>query len=169
MTLLDLVITALVAGVGAYFGSYLKKKGENLATHEDLDKLIDQVSRVTEVTKKIEARVSDEAGRRASKAELQLKAIDTINTLTSQLVTNFTDDDKHVPSNEWFSSFSAASSMVKALFDEERYAKFKSLEILVGPGLSSEEIGATFAVWKFVEAKNAAVKAMYDQVIGNAT
>ena len=42
MTPLDLVITAVVSGAAAYLGSYLKKKGENLATHEDIDKLIHQ-------------------------------------------------------------------------------------------------------------------------------
>jgi hypothetical protein len=33
----------LCAGVGAYIGSYLKKKGENLATHEDLNLLVEQM------------------------------------------------------------------------------------------------------------------------------
>ena len=33
-------LTALVAGGAAYLGSYLRKKGENFATHEDVDKLI---------------------------------------------------------------------------------------------------------------------------------
>ena len=47
MTLSELVTTLVAAGLGAYLGSYLKKKGENLATHEDLDKLTAQVSAVT--------------------------------------------------------------------------------------------------------------------------
>jgi hypothetical protein len=46
------------AAVGAYLGSYLKKKGENLATHEDIDKLVKQVSAVTVATKQIEARIN---------------------------------------------------------------------------------------------------------------
>jgi hypothetical protein len=33
------VVPLVSAGVGAYFGGYLKTKGENLATHEDIDKL----------------------------------------------------------------------------------------------------------------------------------
>ncbi len=57
-----LFITAVTAGVGAYLGSYLKKKGENLATHEDVDKLVEQVSAVTVATKQIEARI-DRASR----------------------------------------------------------------------------------------------------------
>jgi hypothetical protein len=48
-------LTALVtAFVGSYLGAYLKKKGENLATHEDIDKLLDQVSAVTQTTKETE-------------------------------------------------------------------------------------------------------------------
>ena len=35
-----MVITAVVAGGSAYLGSYLKKKGANWATHEDVDKLV---------------------------------------------------------------------------------------------------------------------------------
>jgi hypothetical protein len=58
MTPLDLVITASVAGIASYLGSYLKKKGENLATHEDINKLVDQVSAVTAATKQIEARIT---------------------------------------------------------------------------------------------------------------
>lgn len=52
---------SLVGGwLGAYLGSYLKKKGENLATHEDIDKLVDQVRAVTQTTKEIEAKISNE-------------------------------------------------------------------------------------------------------------
>jgi hypothetical protein len=50
--------TLLGSWSGAYFGSYLRKKGENLATHEDVDKLVEQVSAVTAATKQIEARIT---------------------------------------------------------------------------------------------------------------
>jgi hypothetical protein len=48
----------ILGGAGAYLGSYLKRKGENLATHEDIDKLVDQVAAVTTTTKEIEAKIS---------------------------------------------------------------------------------------------------------------
>jgi hypothetical protein len=54
------VTTALGSGVGAYLGSYLKKKGENLATHEDIDKLIHQVSAVTDATETIKAQIGSD-------------------------------------------------------------------------------------------------------------
>src|SRR5271166_1206622 len=60
MDLLTMIVPAITAGCAAYFGSYLKKKGENLATHEDIDKLTKQMGTVTTVTKNIEARISDD-------------------------------------------------------------------------------------------------------------
>jgi hypothetical protein len=50
------VILALF--IGGFLKSYMNKKGENLATHEDIDKLVDQMKAVTEATKKIEAEIS---------------------------------------------------------------------------------------------------------------
>jgi hypothetical protein len=64
-------LTALASGAGAYFGSYLKKKGENLATHEDIDKLLEQVSAVTKTTKEIEAKISDDVWSRQKHWELK--------------------------------------------------------------------------------------------------
>jgi hypothetical protein len=57
-----LIEWALSSIVGALFGSflaggYLKRKGENLATHEDIDKLVDQVRAVTTATKEIEEKI----------------------------------------------------------------------------------------------------------------
>ena len=69
------VTTALGAGVGAYIGSYLKKKGENLATHEDIDKLLIQVSAVTNATKAIEAKISGELWQRQKQWELRRDVI----------------------------------------------------------------------------------------------
>jgi len=52
-------LTTLVgAFIGSYLAGYLKKKGENLATHEDINRLVEQVRAVTEATKKIEAEIS---------------------------------------------------------------------------------------------------------------
>jgi hypothetical protein len=59
-TVMFWLIAALFAGFGAYFGSYFRKKGENLATHEDISKLVDQVSAVTKATKEIEAKISSD-------------------------------------------------------------------------------------------------------------
>lgn len=61
-TVNGLILLALFALINAmlvwFLGSYLKKKGENLATHEDLNKVVEQMSAVTAATKKIEADIS---------------------------------------------------------------------------------------------------------------
>jgi uncharacterized protein YoxC len=69
MDYLSILVTAVVAGGSAYFGSYLKKKGENLATHEDVDKLVGQVAAVTQATKEIEAKISNDLWERERKWE----------------------------------------------------------------------------------------------------
>ncbi|MGD0291317.1 MAG: hypothetical protein ABSC63_16915 [Candidatus Binataceae bacterium] len=58
MTVWEYVTLFILPAAGAFFGSYLKKKGENLATHEDIDKLVTQVSAVTVATKQIEAKIT---------------------------------------------------------------------------------------------------------------
>jgi hypothetical protein len=49
------VIVGLV--IHSYIHPYLGKKAENLATHEDINKLVDQVEAVTTAAKEIEAKI----------------------------------------------------------------------------------------------------------------
>ncbi|MGC2282950.1 MAG: hypothetical protein WA603_23270 [Candidatus Acidiferrales bacterium] len=63
------VIVALV--VGRFLKSYMSQKGENLATHEDIEKLVDQMRAVTTATKEIEAKISDEVWDRQKRWELR--------------------------------------------------------------------------------------------------
>jgi hypothetical protein len=51
-------LTLIGLWIGSFVRPYLAKKGENLATHEDIDNLVDQVRAVTATTKKIEAEIS---------------------------------------------------------------------------------------------------------------
>jgi hypothetical protein len=72
---------AVVAGVIAsqivslilqsYLPAYAKEKGKNLATHEDIQKLVDQVKAVTQATKKIEAEISSGVWDRQKRWELR--------------------------------------------------------------------------------------------------
>jgi len=159
------VTTLVASGVGAYLGSYLKKKGENLATHEDIDKLTEQVSAVTATAKQIEATISNEMWRRERKAEFQLKAIDSVITLTTDFLQRSIADPNYRPNVEWFSAFGVADAAIKALFDEEGYRSFKALEVLIGPELGSEpQAAGVIAAWKFVETRDAALKLLYSRV-----
>jgi hypothetical protein len=64
-------LSALISGFGAYFGAYFRKKGENLATHEDIDKLVDQVRAVTTTTKEIEAKIESDVWARQKSWEVK--------------------------------------------------------------------------------------------------
>lgn len=79
MTIVQLSVwilsTLIGAFVGSFLGAYLKTKGENLATHEDLDKLIKQMEATTNATKAIEARISNEVWDRQRQWEMKRDAI----------------------------------------------------------------------------------------------
>lgn len=89
-----LALTTIGAWFAAYYGAYFRKKGENLATHEDIDKLVDQVRAVTTTTKEIESQISGELWDRQKRWELKRdilfelvrtipSAFDTLTSLTS--------------------------------------------------------------------------------------
>jgi hypothetical protein len=90
MALIFWGITAAVSGAAAYLGAYLKKKGENLATHEDIAKLVDQVSAVTTTAKEIEAKIEGEAWDRQRRWELKRDVLFEINKSISQMVESLT-------------------------------------------------------------------------------
>lgn len=84
------VISFVCAGAGAYFGSYLKKKGENLATHEDIDQVLQDLRAVTSTTKEIEAKISSDLWDRQKqweiKRDLLLSAAKKLSELENQLL-----------------------------------------------------------------------------------
>jgi hypothetical protein len=68
-------LTVIGAWFASYMGSYMRKKGENLATHEDLDKLVKQLEATTNATKAIEARISHETWGRQKNWEMKRDAL----------------------------------------------------------------------------------------------
>jgi hypothetical protein len=92
MTLIGL---AAIAGWGfvvvllmfwrSFIPAYLNKKGENLATHEDINKLVDQVRVVTTTAKEIEAKISNDALDRQKQWELKRDAILNVAKTISQI------------------------------------------------------------------------------------
>jgi len=65
------LIPFLFSGAGGYLGSYLQKKGENLATREDIDGLVEQMSAVTKATEEIKAKISSDVWDRQKQWELK--------------------------------------------------------------------------------------------------
>jgi hypothetical protein len=72
--LINLIALAFAAIAGAFFGWFLKpylgKKGD-LASHEDIDKVRDEVHAVAATTKQIEAKISGEVWDRQKRWELK--------------------------------------------------------------------------------------------------
>ena len=65
------LLAAIASGFGGYFGSYLNKKGENLATKEDFKDLKDQTAELARATKEIEAKIDDKVWNRQRQWELK--------------------------------------------------------------------------------------------------
>jgi len=74
--------TVIGGGAGAYFGAYLRKSAENRAIHANLEKLVIEMRAVTQATKEIEAKISDEVWARQRRWELRrdimLQAMDEL-------------------------------------------------------------------------------------------
>ncbi|MGC2163742.1 MAG: hypothetical protein WA634_17675 [Silvibacterium sp.] len=56
---------------GGFFGTYFKKKGENLATKEDFNDLKEQTRQLRETTKEIESKIDDQIWNRQRQWELK--------------------------------------------------------------------------------------------------
>src|ERR1035441_10406166 len=65
------ILMVIGSSAGGYFGAYLKTKAANLATHEDIDKLVDQVAAVTTTAKKIEAEIASGLWDRQKRWEMK--------------------------------------------------------------------------------------------------
>jgi hypothetical protein len=103
------------------------------------------------------------------RAELKLKTIETVNTLTAQFIQQWIAANglkqKYHPALDWYENWCAADAAVKALFKDETYKAFKNLEQRVDPELGTNIVNPIYNVDTFVQARDAAVKAMYDEVI----
>jgi hypothetical protein len=56
--LLLIVVSLVTAGLGAYFGAYLRRRGENLATKSDFDELLQQLGRQTQQVEVIKSEIA---------------------------------------------------------------------------------------------------------------
>jgi hypothetical protein len=73
--LISLALATIVGVLVGYLAGYSKRKGENLAMHEDIDKLVDQVAAVTTTTKEIEAKITSDMWDRQKRWELRREVL----------------------------------------------------------------------------------------------
>lgn len=77
--ILGAIIAILSFVLGTVFKPYLRgyatKKGENLATHEDIDKLVEQVKATTDATKNIEAEISSGVWNKQKRWEMKREVL----------------------------------------------------------------------------------------------
>lgn len=92
-----------------------KQKGENLATHEDIDKLRDQVAAVTTTTEQIKAEISDAAWNRQWRLNLKRKVLlkaaqrlsavdDALLAVDSMVRLKLTGDEANKVNRQWHDS-----------------------------------------------------------------
>jgi hypothetical protein len=67
--------TAIVAGGSAYCGTYLKNKGKNLATREDLEGIVTEVRAVTKTAEEIKADIGNDVWSRQRQWELKQEVL----------------------------------------------------------------------------------------------
>lgn len=81
------VSAAIVFGLKKYLGSYLEEKGKNLATHEDIMKLVDQVRETERVKAEITDNVWDRQQRWTAKHALYRELLEALNDVLQAAVT----------------------------------------------------------------------------------
>jgi hypothetical protein len=89
--------------VGGFLKSYMGRKGENLATHEDIQKLVDQVRAVTAATEEIKAQISNEQREWNLKRDVLFEAVKDITALhhSASKVAALTSIHARNPDAEW--------------------------------------------------------------------
>ena len=109
MTGLEIVLIFVLAGAGACLGSYLREKGKNLATREDVDRLV----RATEQIKsEIAGGLWVEQNRWTFRAMIYKELLESLGDLTSAI-------RQVMFSNEWLPKVKGNSDAEKFLTDME--------------------------------------------------
>lgn len=149
IALMKLGMTAVVAGLAGYFGSYLKRKGENRAMQEDIQSLVKQVGVVTRTTEEIKTELSDKSWDRQRQWELKrdilfeaMRALGNADAVLLSMQSTFAlasqnrDDDENWISRKsealarWTTASAAvdgAKSLIPILCGAEVYVSFSAL------------------------------------------
>ncbi len=122
--------TLISAFVGSWLAGYLRKKGEGVAAHEDISKLVDEVSAVTTATKEIEKKIDRQiwSGQRQweLKRDALLAAVSALRHAQIAVGSLYSayDVDMKVKGKEWEERAPEErrrASEALAVFDEKRF------------------------------------------------
>ncbi len=69
---LFLIVSVAGAGIGAWFGAYLREKGKHYATREDLEKIEAELRRTTRAAEEVKADISGDLWVRQKRWDLKL-------------------------------------------------------------------------------------------------
>lgn len=90
--------------IGAFATGYFKTFGKNLATHQDMENMLEQVSATTERTKSIEAAISDDVWDRQRQWEMKrdalFEAVRTLGKLDDALLELYSAYNVELPEDE---------------------------------------------------------------------
>jgi hypothetical protein len=173
--------------IGGYLKGYMKKKGENLATHEDIDNLVDQIRAVTQTQKDIEAKISGELWDRQKRWELKrdilIEAVralaevdDSLLSYSTVLKTNDPDwnEAKHERQQRWSrasSAFEGTRLLIAIVCDETTKEVFDNFGVLanqIAAGISQKDASIYDNSRKDVALKLFATRAAARKEVGTA-
>jgi len=98
--------------------------------------------------------------------DLRLDAINEFNRLAAEFLFEYSSAPQtYKPSAEWFKTFLALISNIKARFSEKAFSAFKTMEVLIGPGTPGLGPEGNKTISDFVEARDAALRALYAEVV----
>ena len=151
---MDVLTAALVSlifgGAGAYFGAYFREKGKNLATKEDLD-------RVVRKTEEIKAEIARDMSIGLRRRELQIEVLKEFAGTSTQLISavnrgtfaNLTEEAKY--------KLMASLALSQALFSDATYR-------CVNDFIATTPPSANPTAAECVPRLNAALKAMVEEI-----
>ena len=185
--ILDKALLVAIVFVSYYLAAYIREKGKNLATKEDLDE-------ITRKAKEIEASISSDLWVKQRRRELQLEILNKLNDLLAEFLVmeqrrpsplseqdrvlqelgyGGGDEKLHPKSRgnierwkkyeERVEGFSirwfALHGLARALFSDNAYAAVKDVDGFIAPEMDNRPIH------EFIESRDRAIKALLEEAI----
>jgi hypothetical protein len=135
LSFLGMALVSLVgAAAGSYLSPYLKKRAENLATHADLDRLVEQMGAITERTKSIEAAISDDVWDRQKQWEMKrdtlFEVVRTLSGLDNALLELYNAYNAPIPAEDELKTAILENRSTKYTIWNEESVKFDCARFL---------------------------------------